>query len=109
MALSERVLQQRHDILKVKYFTARVSGTPADQSKPQRQAVYLRALQGFRPRVDVFFGHFLSHRVDAPLAQMMGLPHKMEVIRTEEKGSDVISLCISQMTAGLMLTTAWWW
>ena len=29
-ALFTKVLQPHHDILKVKYFTARVSGTPAD-------------------------------------------------------------------------------
>lgn len=32
-----KVLRPHHDILKVKYFTARVSGTPADPSKPRRQ------------------------------------------------------------------------
>ena len=48
-ALFAAVLQPHHDILAVKYFTARVSGTPADQSKPQRQDVYLRALQHYRP------------------------------------------------------------
>ena len=39
VALFEKVLHQHHDILKVKYFTARVSGTTADQSKPQRQDI----------------------------------------------------------------------
>ena len=49
-ALFTKVLQPHHDILKVKYFTARVSGTPADQSKPQRQDVCLRALLRYRRR-----------------------------------------------------------
>ena len=31
VALLERILQPHHDIVKLKYFTARVSGTPADQ------------------------------------------------------------------------------
>ena len=78
----------RH-ILKVKYFTARVSGVPSDQSKLQRQDVYLRALQRFRPEVEVCFGHFLRHRVRAPLAQPLGGRHTAEVIKTEENGSDV--------------------
>ena len=51
VALLENVLQPHHDILKVKYFTARVSGTSADQSKPQCQDVYLRALRRYRPEV----------------------------------------------------------
>ena len=88
-ALFAKILQPHHDILTVKYFTARVSGTPADQSKPQRQDVYLRALRRYRPEVEVYFGHFLSHRVRAPLAQPAGDRRTAEVIRTEEKGSDV--------------------
>ena len=89
VVLFQRVLQGHHDIVKVKYFTARVSGTAADPSKPLRQDVYLRALQSFRPEVEAFFGHFPSHTVEAPLAQPTGGQHKVEVIRTEEKGSDV--------------------
>ncbi|MDE0058934.1 MAG: NYN domain-containing protein [Defluviicoccus sp.] len=88
-ALFARVLQPHHDILKVKYYTARVSGTPADRSKPQRQDVYLRALRHFRPEIEVYFGHFLSHAVTAPLAQPVGNLRTARVIRTEEKGSDV--------------------
>ena len=87
--LFTRVLQHRHRILTVKYFTARVSGTPADPSKPQRQDVYLRALEHYRPEVEVYFGHFLRHRVRAPLMQPAGNQRTVEVIRTEEKGSDV--------------------
>ena len=34
-----------------------MSGTPADPSMPQRQAVYLRALRRYRPEVEVYFGH----------------------------------------------------
>ena len=34
VALCEMVLQQHHRILKVEYFTARVSGSGADQFKP---------------------------------------------------------------------------
>ena len=88
-ALLAKVLRPHHDILTVKYFTARVSGTPADPSKPQRQDIYLRALRRYRPEVAVYFGHFLSHRVRAPLAQPAGDQRTAEMIRTEEKGSDV--------------------
>ena len=88
-ALFAKVLLSHHDILKVKYFTARVSGTPVDPSKPQRQDVYLRALRRYRPEVEVYFGHFLRHRVRAPLAQPVGSQRSADVIRTEEKGSDV--------------------
>ena len=63
VALFGRVLQPQHRILTIKYFTGRVSGTPGHPSKPQRQDVYLRALQRYRPEVEVYFGHFLRHRV----------------------------------------------
>ena len=88
-ALFAKVLQPHYDILKVKYFTARVSGTPADQSKPQRQDVYLRALLHYRAEVEVYYGHFLTHRVRAPLARPVGNQRTAEIVRTEEKGSDV--------------------
>ena len=87
--LFEKVLQPRHDILRVKYFTARVSGTPTDTSKPQRQDVFLRALQHYRTEVEVYFGHFMSHKVRAPLVRPVANQRTVEVIRTEEKGSDV--------------------
>ena len=89
VALFDNMLQSHHRIVTVKYFTARVSGTSADQSKPQRQDLYLRALQRYRSEVKVYFGHFLSHRVQAPLVNPVGSRRTAEVIRTEEKGSDV--------------------
>ena len=89
LLLFETILQPHHDIQAIKYFTARVSSTSGDPSKPQRQDVYLRALHGYRPEVETYFGHFLSHRVRAPLAQPRGQQLTAEVIKTEEKGSDV--------------------
>ncbi|MBI5120363.1 MAG: NYN domain-containing protein [Rhodospirillales bacterium] len=88
-ALFKAVLHPQHQILAVKYFTARVNATPADPSKPQRQDVYLRALQAYRAEVEIHFGHFLSHTVKAPLANPGSGPKYAEIIKTEEKGSDV--------------------
>jgi len=89
LTLFQTVLQPHHDILKIKYFTARVSATPNDPSKPQRQDVYLRAIQHHRPEVEVYFGHFLSHTVKAPLANPGRGQRTVDIIKTEEKGSDV--------------------
>jgi uncharacterized LabA/DUF88 family protein len=83
------VLQPTHDILRIKYFTARINATSDDPSKPQRQDIYLRALQHYRPEVEVLLGHFLSHKVKAPLANPGSGPRFAEIIKTEEKGSDV--------------------
>jgi hypothetical protein len=54
VALFDTTIQPHHEILAVKYFTARVSGTARDPSKPQRQDVYLRALGCYRPEVQVY-------------------------------------------------------
>ena len=43
----------------------------------------------YRPEVEVYFGHFLSHRVRAPLVQPVGNQRTAEIVRTEEKGSDI--------------------
>jgi uncharacterized LabA/DUF88 family protein len=86
--LFRTVLQSHHQILKVKYFTAKVSATPSDLSKPQRQEVFLRAIQHACPEVEIFFGHFLSHVVKAPLAHPTSTRF-VDIIKTEEKGSDV--------------------
>ena len=87
--LFQTVLGTHHNIRSIKYFTARVSGTPVDPSKPQRQDVYLRALQRFRPHTEVHYGHFLTHKIWAHLVRPAGRQHKVEVLRTQEKGSDV--------------------
>ena len=46
-------------------------------------------MQHYRPDIKVYFGHFLSHGIRAPLAQPAGNRRTVEIIKTEEKGSDV--------------------
>jgi uncharacterized LabA/DUF88 family protein len=76
-------------VLRVKYFTARVSGRRDDPDKPNRQQIYLRALRTL-PNLEVVYGSFLSHDVMMPLADPVpGGPRFAKVVRTEEKGSDV--------------------
>ena len=89
LLLFQRVLPQHLDVRQIKYFTARISGTPQDQSKPVRQSVYIRALQAFRPEVSVYFGRFQSHAVHMPLEHPSPGRRTVRVIKTEEKGSDV--------------------
>ena len=85
VALFTRVLQPQHRILTVKYFTARVSATPTDPSKPQRQDIYLRALQHHLPEVEVYYGHFLRHRIQAPLVNPVGRQRLVEVFDSGTK------------------------
>ena len=82
-------LLPKSNIIKIKYFTARISSRPDDPGKPTRQQIYLRALRTI-PIVEIIFGSFLTKNVSLPLASSK--PGKMKfatVIRTEEKGSDV--------------------
>ena len=87
-ALCHRLLPG-DDIRRIRYFTARVSARSGDPRQPQRQQTYLRALESL-PMVSVHYGHFLTHTVRMPLANPKpGAPATAEVLKTEEKGSDV--------------------
>ena len=84
-----QLLLPSNTIGEIKYFTAKVSARPNDPDQPVRQQLYLRAL-GTLPKVSVHFGHFLTHNVMMPLVVPVGQPQKyVQVIKTEEKGSDV--------------------
>jgi hypothetical protein len=87
--LSRAVLSPVNDVVAVKYYTARVNAYPGNPGQPVRQETYLRALRTL-PEVSIYFGHYLSHPVRLPLAKPQpGQPRFAEVIRAEEKGSDV--------------------
>ena len=76
----------KNNIHKIKYFTSIVQSRDDDPSKPERQQIYLRALQTF-PQIEIIKGRFQTSTVRMPLAHP---PHDtVEVLRTEEKSSDV--------------------
>jgi hypothetical protein len=78
-----------YDIKRIRYFTARISGRPDKPGSPTRQDAYLRAVAS-RPKVTIHYGKFLQSTVRMPLASPRpGGPRTVEVIKTEEKGSDV--------------------
>jgi len=84
-----RFMLPHDDIRKIRYFTALVSARSHDPDQPVRQQTYLRAL-GTLPTVSVHFGQYLQSRVRMVLAtQASGQPRTVEVLKTEEKGSDV--------------------
>ena len=87
--LFRTLLKPNHDILKIKYFTAHVSGRSKDQLQPQRQNAYLRALEHHCPEVEIYFGRFRTHAVLMPLADSSNTAKFAKVMKTEEKGSDV--------------------
>lgn len=76
-------------INRIRHFTALVSSRAGGPQKPQRQQVYLRAL-GTLPLVSIHLGHFLTSTVRMAVASAPAMgPRTIEVIRTEERGSDV--------------------
>ena len=86
-ALCRELLPKDH-VGTIRYFTARVRQLPNDRSAPQRQGTYLRALETI-PNITIHFGHFLQHRRRLPLANPGSGPKTAEVLKIEEKGSDV--------------------
>ena len=84
-----RILLPRDDIQRIKYFTARIIQRPGDPTKNIRQEAYLRALRTL-PNLEIIYGHYSEHvkwmRLANPTTDSN--PY-VEVIRTEEKGSDV--------------------
>jgi len=79
-------LLPKHNVIKIKYFTANVSGL-LDQSKPRRQEKYFRALTTFVPEIEIVKGYFQTHEVLMPLAD--DRRKKIRVLKTEEKCTDV--------------------
>ena len=84
------MLLPKHKIVRVKYFTARVSARPGDPDQPIRQQTFLRALATLKD-LEIIYGHFLTKETYMPVAgSAPGTALKYaKVIRTDEKGSDV--------------------
>jgi uncharacterized LabA/DUF88 family protein len=98
LALMAQILPAQA-IQRMRYFTAMVKPPPGDPQQRQRQETYLRALATF-PEVSIHRGHFLRKTVRMPLVTVLppttpGVKihadgrQSIEVVKTEEKGSDV--------------------
>jgi len=75
---------------RVRYFTARIAARPNDLQGPVRQDTYLRALAVTQPLMTVHDGTFKTRPVHmAPANPPATGPSTVEVMKTEEKGSDV--------------------
>lgn len=82
-------LAAHHRIAAIKYFTARIDSRPNNPDQPVRQETYFRALRTL-PNLEIILGHYLTKVVRMPLANPPpGHPPVVEVVKTEEKGSDV--------------------
>ncbi len=74
-----------HEINRIKYYTAHVTGRPSDPDEPTRQQTYLRALRTL-PNISIILGTFLTNEV---WAMRVDKSERVRVFKTEEKGSDV--------------------
>ena len=83
------LLLPKNLIIGIKYFTAKIHPRPDNPQKHIRQQVYWRALNTL-PDFEIIEGHYSEHPKWMRLANPKpGQPKYAEVIRTEEKGSDV--------------------
>lgn len=84
-----RQLLPSDNIVKIRYFTARVKELPDRPGARQRQNIYLRAL-GTLPLLEIHYSRFTLHKKMMRLASSpaQGNP-RVEVLKPEEKGSDV--------------------
>jgi hypothetical protein len=87
-ALSRRLVPG-HPINRIRYFASRISARPDAPDGRAHQDAYLSALATV-DGLSIHLGHFHSARARLPLADPPpGGPRMVEVIKTQEKGSDV--------------------
>ena len=79
------VMLPTNHIKRIRYFTAPVVPRPSDPTQGQRQQTYLRALRTLPP-ISIITGRFLTRPARMMKTDMSGT---VEVLKTEEKGSDV--------------------
>jgi uncharacterized LabA/DUF88 family protein len=78
-------LLPNNTVHRIRYFTALVTPRPSDPQQRTRQEVYLRALRT-TPVLTIHLGHFLASKPWMMRADGQG---KIQVLKSEEKGSDV--------------------
>jgi hypothetical protein len=87
-ALCRRLLPA-NPINHIRYFTSRVAARPDAPNRPEQQNAYFRALSTV-PGLSIHLGHFQSKEARLPVADPgPDDPRIVEVIKTQEKGSDV--------------------
>ena len=77
-----------HQIVAIRYFSAEIKSDPRDPDKLNRQRLYFRALRTL-PNLDIQLGSFLESVKRMVCFPVTTPPRMVEVLRMEEKGSDV--------------------
>lgn len=79
----------RNQIGRIRYFTAHVIARPNDPHQPIRQQTYLRALRTL-PHLTIHLGSYLERPTRLPIHPPPAVgPKTVQVMKSEEKGSDV--------------------
>ena len=82
-------LARVHEVHRIRYFTALVIPRANNPNSQRRQRIYIRALETI-PCLSVHFGQFRPRRKVRPLANSVpGKPQFVEILDSEEKGTDV--------------------
>lgn len=85
--LFSNLLDSSHKIEKIKYYTAHISSRKENNDSRLRQKYYLQAITKYIPELEIYYGHYLTHEINA---KVVNPPHNfIKVYKTEEKGSDV--------------------
>lgn len=89
LALSRQLVRPENQITLIRYFTARVRPNERKPDQHVRQDSYLKAIAAHIPCLTIHEGHYYQNNVRMPLANPVpGGPRTVEVIKSEEKGSD---------------------
>ena len=83
--LCENLVGPEYELVRINYYISKLVATGVQDGARMRQEIYLRALQSI-DGVQVHFGKFRRRRV---WQQEVSTGRRVQVFRTEEKGSDV--------------------
>lgn len=81
------LLDESHEICKIKYYTATISSREGNLPSRLRQKYYLQAISHYIRELEIHYGHYLTHKINAKVVKPP--PEFIQVYKTEEKGSDV--------------------
>lgn len=85
--LFSNLFDSSHQIQKIKYYTAHISSRDGNNESRLRQKYYLQAIAHCIPELEIYYGHYLTHEINAKVVNPP--PNFARVYKTEEKGSDV--------------------
>ncbi len=87
-SLSQNILTKDHKVIKIKYFTARISDRGNSKSGT-RQMHYINALEQYIPEISIAYGFFKLSKVSGKEVGASHNKKRTTIMKNEEKGSDV--------------------